>query len=76
MKEKKHRHEKQTLRSRQRITYTRMLKTIPLIHLTFLFMLIIILNHLFDFYENTIVDIDEDEFCRKLKKSKKYLKIC
>jgi len=68
--------EDKTLRSRQRSTCKRMIETIPLINVTYLCLLIIILNYLLDFHYNTITDIDENDFSKLLKKSKKYLKIC
>jgi len=68
--------EDKTLRSRQRSTCKRMIETIPLINVTYLCLLIIILNYLLYFHYNTITDVDENDFSKLLKRSKKYLKIC
>lgn len=67
--------EEKTLRSRQRSTCKRMIETIPLIEVTHLCLLTTILNYLLDFYSNTIADVDEKDFSKLLKTSKKYLKI-
>lgn len=76
LEEKKAQFECQTLRSRQRSTYKRMLNTIPLINVTFLCLFIIILNHLLDFYQNNVLSVNEDNFSKTMNKSKQYLKIC
>ena len=68
--------EDKTLRSRQRTTCKRMLETIPLLNVTYLCLLITILNYLLEFYDNTIVEVDGINFSKTLKKSKKYLKFC
>jgi len=68
--------EDKTLRSRQRTTCKRMLETIPLVNVTYLCLLITILNYLLEFYDNTIVEVDGINFSKTLKKSKKYLKFC
>ena len=64
------------LRSRQRNTYKRMMKTIPPIIVTCVCIPILILTHLIDFYTNTIVGIEENCYMQILKRSKRFLKIC
>jgi len=67
--------EEKTLRSRQRSTCKRMIEIIPMIKVTHLCLLTTILIYLLDFYNNTIADVDEKDFSKLLKMSKKYLKI-
>ena len=75
LREKKAQLETQLLRSRQRVTYKRMLQTVPQIHMAFLSVFVIVLEHLANFRDN-IIDVGAGGFEKTIKKCKKYLKMC